>query len=87
MRAMLVVTLVLVALLGACGARVVGNSPCEQVCVDLRDELIQNFGVAPGEIDCLDGGWSSPQTCDDCKRLIRDKYKVQMTGDDICRHF
>lgn len=89
MRALIIaLTVVLsIGLACACGDRTVGDGPCAQVCLELRDKLIQNFGVSPSQIDCLDGSWGAPQTCDACKKLISQRYGVQAVGDEICRHF
>jgi len=77
----------LVTICSACGERAVGDSPCAQVCVDLRDKLIHTFGVAPEQIDCLAAKWSKARTCDDCKRVFSESYGVHVTGDEICAGF
>jgi hypothetical protein len=54
---------VLIALaMASCG----GESKCEKFCDSVRNQLIQNFGVRPTQIDCSDQQWDT----DDCQQCI-----------------
>jgi len=83
MRRWLVIALALA--LPGCEGRAVGDGPCVRACEEIRDKLIDNFGIPPDKVDCSDPVWLEADTCDKCERLIGQLYQVGTTG--LCHHF
>ena len=67
----------LVLFMAACSPRAT-VSRCELMCLSVRDDLIQNFGIAPSRVDCSDTKWEGD--CAYCVTLLRRDFDVQPEG-------
>jgi hypothetical protein len=72
--------------LAGCGDRAVGGTPCQQLCLELRPKLIDNFGVPAEKVNFDDQKWIDAETCDACWQVVTDDYSVQPTP-KTCDHF
>ena len=72
--------------LAGCGDRAVGGTPCQQLCLELRPKLIDNFGVPAEKVNCDDQKWIDAGTCDACWQVVTDDYGVQPAS-KTCEYF
>lgn len=49
-------------------------SACERTCITVRQDLIDDFGVAPQRIDCADPMWKGD--CQHCRELLLREFSV-----------
>jgi len=70
----------LAALLVALG----GCAPgwCQERCPRFKEQLVRDFGVKEGSIDCNDAKWAAPRDCPECDAFLQANYGVRMTACD-----
>lgn len=51
-----------------------GESECEQICGDIRQQLIDNFGVDAAAIDCSDPKWVGD--CEHCTDVLKRDFQI-----------
>ena len=71
----------------ALGLSACGTSPCAEKCEEIRDVLLQNFGLSEAEVDCDAPMWDEADDCQACKALLKERYDVIPEDEDFCDAF